>query len=106
MLHQDCAESSFGLASGLRPCMSAPASRRYAEAGALPSSKAPPEEPLEAIGRRRISTKRRVARLVGRCTWESDSPEGARFVSRLQKLVRRIFPVRTACEVTRSRKTG
>jgi len=48
-------------------------------------------------------TKRRAAKSIGRCTWESDSPEGARFGSRLQKLVKRIFPVKTACGATRSR---
>jgi len=56
---QDRAGSSSGLASGLRSRMSGSESRRYAEAGALPSSEAPPEDLLEVIGRRWISTKRR-----------------------------------------------
>lgn len=55
-------------------------------------------------GRRRISTKRGVARPTGRCNRKLDSPEGARFESRLQKLVRCIFLVRTACGATRGRE--
>jgi len=75
MLHQDRAGSSLGPASGLRSRMPASGSRCYAEAGASPSSEASSEELLEAIGRRRLSTKRGAARPVGRCTWKSDSPE-------------------------------
>jgi len=80
----------------------APMSRGYAEAGESPSSEAPPEESPEAIGGRRLSTKPGAVKPVRPCTRESDSPEGTRLVSRLQKLVRRIFLVKAACEATRS----
>jgi len=65
----------------------------HAEAGGSPSSEAPPEGLLEAFGGRRVGTKQRVARLDAVCARESGSPQGARIVSRLQKLVRRIFLV-------------
>lgn len=50
-------------------------------------------ELTEVIGRGRLCTGK-VARL-SRCARESDTPEGARFGSRLQKLVRRIFLARS-----------
>jgi len=103
MLHQDCAGSSFRVGIRATAHMSPSASRGYAEAGASPSSEASSEDLPEAIGRRWISTKRGAARPVGWCARKSDSPEGARFVSRLQKLVRRIFLARPPCEATRRR---
>lgn len=75
MLHQDRAGSSLGSASGPRSCMPASGSRGYAEAGASSSNEAPSEDLPEAIGRRRIGTKRGAARPVGRCARKSDSPE-------------------------------
>jgi len=103
MLHQDRAGSTLGLALGLRSWSPVPASRGYAEAGVLPSSK------LHPRSCRRFSPtadphQRKVPEgFVQRCARESDSPDGARFESRLQKLVRRIFLVKTAHEATRSR---
>jgi hypothetical protein len=59
MLHQDRAGSSFGVSiRAYGPTSLTSTSRCYAEAGASPSSEALPEEPPEAIGRRRFSTKR------------------------------------------------
>jgi len=80
MLYQDRAGSLLGASIRAYTLVPASAGRGYAEAGASPSSEVPPEEPLEAIGRRRLSTKRWAARSVRRCTWESDSPEGARVI--------------------------
>jgi len=104
-LRQACAGSITGLASGLRRCVLARRCRCYAEAGASPSSEALPEEVPEVIGRGWLGIED-AARHSG-CARESDSSEGARLRSRLQKLVRRIFLVGAACEATRGRqKTG
>jgi len=62
-----------------------------AEAGGLPSSEAPPGDPLEAIGQRRVGAIRRPQGSRRRAR-ESGSPLGARVVGRLQKSGRRIFP--------------
>jgi len=85
---------------GPRSCRTASASRSQAEAGASPSSEASPELP-EVIGQRWRSAKRTAARLGAGGNRESDSPEGARFVSRLQKLERRIFSAEVRRVATR-----
>jgi len=101
MLHQDRAGSALGLASGLWSWSSVPASRRDAEAGVLPSSKLypwscrrllPKADSHQAKGRK---ARRAVRAGIGQFRL------GARFGSRLQKLVRRIFLVKTAREATR-----
>jgi len=100
-LHQACAGSLPGPASRLRPeCL-------LGAVAAMPKL----EHRRQATLHLRIcvrsltecrSAPREAARRRGRAR-ESDSPEGARLVSRLQKLVRRIFPVDPARGATRGR---
>lgn len=95
MLHQDRAESSFELALGLWSCLlrrdvAMLKLERCRQAKLHPRIR---QRPMADDG---SAPSDGLSRLVGRCAWESDSPESARFVSRLQKLVRRIFLVGTA----------